>query len=296
MPLCLRAWTYRGNAAHACTLAGPGSACLDAARGNVGASRAGGCFGLWWGSLVVYLGNVLGQTAAFLAARHALRGPAGRLIAARWPAFPRVDAAIQREGWRLVFVLRLSPCLPYNLLNYALGLTGIGLVEYSWSSAISIVPYTISFVYLGCLSSDVVGVLGGASVAGDGLALPWALAISVLVASGVAYGVWFTRRALSAALEEALTPHSAMSIAATGSGRAALRTGAPLAEWAVPGARPVSLPPAQPTPRRGWSASGRDSAVFELASLVPSEERGGSEGHARARLPAHDGAAAGPLR
>lgn len=120
---------------------------------------AGACFGLYWGVLLVYVANVVGQTLAFLLARSYLHGPLTTLVTSYWPQFPSIDAALRREGWRLVFVLRLSPCVPFAVLNYALGLTGISLLEYSASSAVAIVPFVVISVYLGLASGTALSLL-----------------------------------------------------------------------------------------------------------------------------------------
>ena len=170
--------------------------------------RAGAYFGLAWGALLVYAGNVLGQTAAFLLARYCFRDAVQRCVAARWRHFDVIDAAVQREGATLVCILRVNPCMPYTILNYALGLTRITFAAYSWSSALSIVPFVVAYVYMGCLSGNVMELLEGGWAA-QGAMLPWALASSVLVCATVVYGFFVTKRALTDALEGALAPDEA---------------------------------------------------------------------------------------
>jgi uncharacterized membrane protein YdjX (TVP38/TMEM64 family) len=53
------------------------------------------------------------------------------------------------EGWRFVALMRLVPLVPFNLLNYALGLTGISLSAYVLASAICMLPGTIAYTWLG---------------------------------------------------------------------------------------------------------------------------------------------------
>ena len=166
---------------------------------------AGAYFDFCWGSLLVYLGNVIGQTVSFTLARHHSKSAIHDCISSRWKRFYLIDTAIKREGAALVFVLRLNPCIPYTVLNYALGLTSISLFQYSWSSAVSIVPFVVSFVYMGCLSTNVAELLDGGWAA-HGHMLPWAMASGVFVVCTVVYGYWFTKRALADALEDAMTP------------------------------------------------------------------------------------------
>jgi uncharacterized membrane protein YdjX (TVP38/TMEM64 family) len=169
--------------------------------------HAGAYFDFYWAAFLVYIGNVIGQSISFILARYYFRAPIQRCISSRWKRFDLIDMAIRKEGATLVFVLRLNPCVPYNILNYALGLTSISLFEYSWSSAISILPYVVSFVYIGCLSSNVMELVEG-GWAEHGAMLPWVVVSAVIVTASLVYGYWFTKRALTDALEEAMTPRT----------------------------------------------------------------------------------------
>lgn len=120
---------------------------------------AGACFGLLWGVALVYLANIIGQTLAFLLARSYLHDRLYDLVTSHWPQFTSIDAALRREGWRLVFVLRLSPCVPFVVLNYALGLTSISFLEYSLASAVAIIPFVVISVYLGLASGTALQLL-----------------------------------------------------------------------------------------------------------------------------------------
>lgn len=155
---------------------------------------------------------MIGQTVSFLLARHALQARMQRWVSARWQHFDLIDAAMQREGATLIFVLRLNPCVPYNVLNYALGLTSISFFDYTWSSAIAIIPFVASFVYMGCLSTNVMELAEGGWAA-NGAMLPWALVSAVLVCGTVGYGYWFTRKALADAIEGAMPQQNGVAAA-----------------------------------------------------------------------------------
>ena len=62
--------------------------------------------------------------ARALPRRYLLREAVVAWLAARFPKWPAIDAALSREGWKLVTLLRLSPLVPWNVLNYALSVTG----------------------------------------------------------------------------------------------------------------------------------------------------------------------------
>ncbi len=109
---------------------------------------AGGVlFGPVWGSVVNLIGATLGAaTLAFLAARYLAADWARRKAGSR---LDRLIAGVEAEGWRFVAFVRLVPLFPFNLLNYALGLTRIPLTHYVVASLICMAPGTIAFTYLG---------------------------------------------------------------------------------------------------------------------------------------------------
>ena len=89
----------------------------------------GAIFGLAEGTALVFAGASLGATAAFLASRYMVRGAIERRVAAE-PRFAAIDRAVGREGFKIVLLLRLTPVVPFVLLNYALGLTRVKLRDY----------------------------------------------------------------------------------------------------------------------------------------------------------------------
>ena len=106
----------------------------------------GALFGPWWGTLANLTGATLGATLAFLLARHLVSDWA------RQKAGPRVESLIrgvEGEGWRFVAFVRLVPLFPFNLLNYALGLTRIPLTHYVVASFFCMLPGTLAFTWLG---------------------------------------------------------------------------------------------------------------------------------------------------
>ncbi len=120
---------------------------------------AGAIFGLARGTLLVLVAATLGASLAFLLGRYAARGPVERLLAGD-PRFAAVDRAVGAEGWRIVLLLRLSPLVPFNLLNYALGLTRVRFADYLVAS-IGMVPGTLLYVYYGKVAGDLAGLAAG---------------------------------------------------------------------------------------------------------------------------------------
>ena len=68
--------------------------------------------------------------------------------------FRRIDEAVGKEGWRIVGLVILSPIFPFNLLNYAFGLTRVSFKEYILASWLGMLPATALYVYLGSLAGD----------------------------------------------------------------------------------------------------------------------------------------------
>jgi len=122
---------------------------------------AGFLFGVVKGTALVSVGSTLGASAAFLTGRYLARDWVARKIEGN-RQFSLVDEAVGREGWRIVVLVRLSPIFPFNLLNYAFGLTKVRFKEYFLASWIGMLPVTALYVYLGSLASDLATLGSGA--------------------------------------------------------------------------------------------------------------------------------------
>jgi len=108
--------------------------------------------GVVLGSLAVFCGAVLGSVSSFLLGRYLFREYVLNL-AARYPTFRAVDQALQgHAGLKIMLLLRLSPLIPYNALDYISGVTSIPLWSYT-VALIGMLPGTILFVALGATAS-----------------------------------------------------------------------------------------------------------------------------------------------
>jgi uncharacterized membrane protein YdjX (TVP38/TMEM64 family) len=123
---------------------------------------AGAIWGIFPGVPYVFLAAVLGASAAFLVARYVARAAIERRLAGN-RRFAAIDQAVGVQGRKLVFLLRLSPVFPFNLLNYALGLTSVRFIDYVVAS-IGMLPGTFLYVYYGKLVGDLAALAGGAAV------------------------------------------------------------------------------------------------------------------------------------
>lgn len=168
-------------------------ACVLLLPGSVLSLGAGAVFGLGKGIVVVSISATLGATAAFLVGRYLVRGWVERTIAAN-PRFQAIDAAVAREGWKIVALLRLSPVVPFNLLNYAFGVTRVRLRDYVLASWAGMLPGVLLYVYLGSLAGDLA--IGGAA-GRTRTPAEWALYAVGLLAT-VAVTVYVTRIARAA--------------------------------------------------------------------------------------------------
>ncbi len=143
---------------------------------------AGAIFGLGRGTLYVVVGATLGASASFLVARHLARATIERRLQGR-PRFESIDRAVAKEGLKIVFLLRLSPIFPYNLLNYGLGLTRVRFRDYA-TACLGMIPGTFLYVYYGKALGSIAAVAGGAEIerdAGYWIVLGVGLAATVVV-------------------------------------------------------------------------------------------------------------------
>lgn len=120
---------------------------------------AGIIFGLAKGTVYTLIGATLGAAAAFLVARYVARGRIERRIEGN-PRFAAIDRAVGREGFKIVALLRLSPIFPFNLLNYALGLTKVPFLQYV-AASIAMLPGTLLYVYYGKALGSLAALAGG---------------------------------------------------------------------------------------------------------------------------------------
>ncbi len=137
---------------------------------------AGALFGVWKGSLIVFVGASLGASAVY--------GLAAPLAHSRWLERVTRDArvtavrtAVRGEGVWVMFLLRLSPLVPYNLLNYALALSGVRFRDFV-IALVGMIPAIVMYAYYGKVVGDV-------AVLAAGVAPPKDFAYYALLAVGL---------------------------------------------------------------------------------------------------------------
>jgi uncharacterized membrane protein YdjX (TVP38/TMEM64 family) len=122
---------------------------------------AGAMFGVWRGSIIVFIAASLGASAVYaVGTRVARLGWIKRVT--RDPRVAAVRAAIQGDSRWIMFLLRLSPLVPYNVLNYALVLSGVRYVDFA-IALVGMIPAIIMYTYYGKVVGDVAALAAGVS-------------------------------------------------------------------------------------------------------------------------------------
>lgn len=146
---------------------------------------AGAIFGFVVGSIVAIVGATTGATLAFLLARTVLRHRVEALMHSR-PQLAAVDRAVEREGVKIMLLVRLGGFPPFTWVNYAFGLTGIGVLPYFLTTLFGIIPGTLAFTYAGAAGSELLA--GGGN----------RIAITITAIAAVAVSVYIARLATKA--------------------------------------------------------------------------------------------------
>ena len=127
---------------------------------------AGALFGFWKGLILVSLSSTLGATCAFMVSRYLIRKSVEKRVLEN-KKFQSIDNEINEQGWKIVILARLSPIIPFFLLNYALGITKIRFIHFIFASWIGMIPGTIVYVLMGNM--------GGAFINGKKSPFEWVL-------------------------------------------------------------------------------------------------------------------------
>lgn len=169
--------------------------------GSILTFGSGVLFGVVWGSLYVFISATLGATIAFLVGRYLARGWVAKKIEGNHK-FRAIDQAVGKEGLKIVLLTRLSPIFPFNLLNYAFGITGVSLKDYVIGS-VGMIPGTVMYVYMGSLASNLATIGTASQPTNPGV--QWAIRIIGFIAT-VAVTLYVTKVARKALEEEVLEP------------------------------------------------------------------------------------------
>lgn len=135
---------------------------------------AGALFGFWKGLVIVSIGSTIGAGCAFLVSRYLARNFVKRKFLNN-ERFKSIDSGINEEGFKIVILARLSPVIPFFLLNYALGITKIRFSHFLTASWIGMIPGTMVYVLMGSM--------GSAMISGKKSLLEWVLLGTGIIAT-----------------------------------------------------------------------------------------------------------------
>ncbi|MCB0327294.1 MAG: TVP38/TMEM64 family protein [Bdellovibrionales bacterium] len=116
--------------------------------GSILTLLAGALYGIFWGTLFVSISSLAGASASMVLGRYFFRNRVKKLIS-KSKSLKALDELVSQNAFWTVLLIRLSPSYPFNLLNYAFGMTKISFWTHLWASALGMLPGTFLYVYLG---------------------------------------------------------------------------------------------------------------------------------------------------
>jgi uncharacterized membrane protein YdjX (TVP38/TMEM64 family) len=151
------------------------------------------------GTASVWVGASIGSLLAFLIGRYIFRDQVARL-SEKFRLFRAIDKAMDSEGLKVTFLLRLTPIIPYNAFNYVIALTNLRVIHFCLAS-FGMLPGTVVYVFIGTNVSNIQEIATGDY---DGGIAPLILLIigSVLACVGLVYISIIVKKYLNRALEE----------------------------------------------------------------------------------------------
>jgi uncharacterized membrane protein YdjX (TVP38/TMEM64 family) len=130
--------------------------------GGILAVGGGFFFGLWWGFLIVFVGNIISTAISFALSRFVARRSFRRKLSAN-PTLRALGPAVERESWKIILLSQLHPLFPTSLLNYFYGLTRIRFSTYMFWASIGRMPGLFFYAYVGTLGQLAVRLMRGKS-------------------------------------------------------------------------------------------------------------------------------------
>jgi uncharacterized membrane protein YdjX (TVP38/TMEM64 family) len=130
--------------------------------GGILAVAGGFLFGLWWGFLIVLVGNLVGTAISFALSRWMARRWFRQKLSGN-PTLRALGPALERESWKIILLSQLHPLFPTSLLNYFYGLTRIPFGSYMLWASIGRAPGLFLYVYVGTLGQFAVRIMRGKS-------------------------------------------------------------------------------------------------------------------------------------
>jgi len=132
---------------------------------------AGLAFGAGWGALFLMLGAMIGTSATFAISRFFGRGLAEKMLKGR---FKHLDEKLEGNGFMTVLFFRVIPLVPYEVLNYACGLSKIQFIDYFTATLLGLIPGVVIAAFFG-------GSLGEIRSLSDVLAPKFLIAVGLML-------------------------------------------------------------------------------------------------------------------
>ena len=124
--------------------------CVTFLPGSVLTVGAGAIYGFWGGTVLVATSNMVGAALNFLISRYVAHGWIQRKLA-HSPKFQSLDRAITKDGWKMIFLSRLSPVVPHSIVSYAAGLSRMQFGQFILVSWVGFIPISAAYSYAGVL-------------------------------------------------------------------------------------------------------------------------------------------------
>ena len=144
------------------------------------------------GSILICIASTIASIVAFLIGRYLARGLVERNLGGKNSTLRVIDNAIQQDGFRVVFLIRLSPIHPYAVLNYLFGLTSVTMRDYAFASFFAMLPTTVMEVYSGAALSSIEDISHGDTSAVNSALL--GVGMLVTIAVSIIITVWVRRK------------------------------------------------------------------------------------------------------
>jgi len=160
---------------------------------------AGFLFDIWLGAIVSVVGCVVGATLAFMIGRTLGKDWAQEQVSKN-KKFSLVSMAVEKNAWMIIFLVRLSPVLPFGLCNYLFGVTKVKFSDYWTATTCGLIPCTVAYTYLGSLMKELAEIYSDDG--GDSNATVLIIIAIVITVISIAAITFVTKRTLDKTIKQ----------------------------------------------------------------------------------------------
>lgn len=159
---------------------------------------AGFLFGIWIGAAVTIIGCDLGATLAFILGRTLGKDWAQSQVAKN-KKFSLLSMAVENNAWLIIFLVRLSPVLPFGLCNYLFGVTKVKFSSYWTATTAGLIPCTVAYTYLGSLMKGITDIYNEEEEQGNSTLLIVGIVLTIV---GITVITLVTKRTLDKTIKQ----------------------------------------------------------------------------------------------